>query len=465
MKKKILSMLLSVSMVLSLVACSSSSTEDASKDAIAKNEQKSSNVAAAGKNKNSGDYVYQDLEDAEFTFFQYSVEGANAYQEAIESYEAIHPNITINLESVGGATDWTTVLKGKISSGDEPTLIAFEGASDFDTFGDMIDDLSDQPWVKHVYSSVLNECTVDGKIVALPGAIVDYGLLYNKKIFKACGIDGDKLRTYDDIEAAFAKIKDAIKNGDLAEEFPLLEEVVTLPAAETWVLVNHASNIALGKEFSSPMDAYNAASINFNYSDAFKDYIDLMVKYTSDAENPSALTAVDYDTSMGGGFCIERAAVIQMGQWVYSMVKEADGVSMDDIGLLPMPLKGVDEDNICYGVGQYLVTNKNSTEPQKAAAKDFLNWLYMSDDGKNLITNVLAGNVPFDNYGDYQISNQIAAAGNVYAEEGNITPLVGGAYPDGWMDSFGAGLQSYIAGKAEWDDVIEDAKESWTALR
>ena len=64
--------------------------------------------------------------------------------------------------------------------------------------------------------------------------------------------------------------------------------------------------------------------LTFKYADALKDYIDLMVKYSPDADKPEALVGVDYDSAMGGSFCIGKTAVIQMGQWVAPVIDEID---------------------------------------------------------------------------------------------------------------------------------------------
>ncbi len=47
-----------------------------------------------------------------------------------------------------------------------------------------------------------------------------------KLFFEACGIDGSTLKSYDDIDAAFGKVQDAIDAGELADQFPDLEAVV-----------------------------------------------------------------------------------------------------------------------------------------------------------------------------------------------------------------------------------------------
>lgn len=306
------------------------------------------NVSAVyAEEQSSGDYEYQELEDAEITYFNYSVEGKELYEKEIAAYNEIHPNVKINLELVGGGTDWRSTLKAEISSGQAPDLVVMEGASDFATFGDMIEDLSDQPWVEHIYENNIDDCKVEDAIVGAPSGVVCYGMLYNKAVFEACGIDGSTLKSYDDIDAAFGKVQDAIDAGELADQFPDLEAVVSLPAAESWVLANHGANPAIQAELGTAFDTYEAESLDFTYADALKDYIDLMVKYSPDADKPEALVGVDYDSAMGGSFCIGRTAVIQMGQWVAPVIDEIDPELRENIGVLPMPLKGVDEDNIC----------------------------------------------------------------------------------------------------------------------
>ena len=443
MKKKVISTLLAMVMTAGLFAGSAS--------------------AVYAEEQSSGDYVYQDLKDTEITFFSFSIETKELYEQEIEAYNKVHPNVKINLELVGGGTDVLSTLKAEISSGQAPDIILMDGASEFETFGDMLEDLSDQPWVEHIYDNSVDDCKLGDALVGLPAGVVCYGLLYNKAVFEACGIDGSTLRSYDDIDAAFAKVQNAIDNGDLSDQFPDLEAVVSFPAAETWVLANHAANPAFQAEFGTVSDTYNAKSLDFTYADALKDYIDLMVKYSPDADKPEALVGVDYDSAMGGSFCIGKTAVIQMGQWVTPIIEEINPDLLDDIGVLPIPLKGVDEDNICYGVASYMTVNKNADDAKKAAAKDFMNWLFLSDEGKALVTTNIS--VPMDNFDDFPSGNAISLACEPYAKEGNTFSLVFAGYPDGWNDLLAAGIQSYISGDKDWDAVIKEAKTNWTEMR
>ena len=216
------------------------------------------NVSAVyAEGKSSGDYEYQELEDAEITYYNYSVEGKELYEKEIAAYNEVHPNVKINLELVGGGTDWRSTLKAEISSGQAPDLVVMEGASDFDTFGDMIEDLSDQPWVEHIYENNVSDCKVGDAIVGAPSGVVCYGLLYNKAVFEACGIDGSTLKSYDDIDAAFGKVQDAIDAGEITN------------AKVDIVISNNASAYALERARKHDIEAVCIAPKDYPDREAF----------------------------------------------------------------------------------------------------------------------------------------------------------------------------------------------------
>lgn len=189
MKKKLISMMLVTALTVSTLAgcggneaADSGSEQDSAvsetpeeNDAAeevpedAAEQTETSDAGAKGQEAGDlGDYVFQELEDAEITYFNFSIEGKELYEQEIAAYNEIHPNIKIDLNLVGGGTDWRSTLKAQISSGEAPDIIMVEGSADFDTFGDLLEDLSDQPWVEHIYPNSIEDCKVDGKVVGLP---------------------------------------------------------------------------------------------------------------------------------------------------------------------------------------------------------------------------------------------------------------------------------------------------------
>ena len=58
--------------------------------------------------------------------------------------------------------------------------------------------------------------------------------------------------------------------------------------------------------------------------------------------------------------------------------------------ILPLPLKGVKEDSIPVGVPMYWSINKDESDEEKAAAKEFLNWIVYSDNGQKMLVETAA---------------------------------------------------------------------------
>lgn len=405
-------------------------------------------------------------EPVEVDIFQFKVEIVDALNDAIAKYEASHPNVKINLQTVGGGDDYGAALRAQFQSGNEPDIYNVGGPQDVKDWMDKLEDLTDAPWSSLALDGVLSGVTVDGKVYGLPYNIEGYGLAYNKAIFEAAGVDASAITTFDALDQALATIQAKIDSGELKDQFPLLEAPIEYAARETWVTGLHSSNIAFANEFASSIEAFNAPTIDFKYADGFKAYVDLMAKYSSDAAKPANLNAVDYATQVDEGIAIERVAVIQQGNWIYGGVKGIDEKVADNLGFLPIPLKGVKEDSIAIGVPMYWAINSGAPDADKAAAKDFLNWLYTSDDGKKIVVNDMFFIPPLKGYDDVQPADPLAKDILMYANEGKTMPWVFMGYPSDWgMGVLGEQIQKYYSGEATWEEVVETAKAKWSEMR
>lgn len=449
--KKIVLILLVGLLAFSMVACSSSESTTGENDEAPEK--------AASDEEATQEKVVVDI-------FQFKVEIVEALEEAIELYEAENPNIEINLQTVGGGDDYGAALRAQFQSGKEPDIYNVGGPQDVSDWMGKLEDLSDAPWSDKVLDGVLAGVTVDNKQYGLPYNIEGYGLAYNKEIFKDAGIDASEITSFDALEEALATIQSKIDNDELKDKYPLLEAPVSYAAKETWVTGLHSSNIAFANEFSSPIETFNAETIDFEYADGFKAYIDLMAKYSPHSDSKAQLNAVDYSTQVDEGIAIERVAVIQQGNWIYGGVNGIDPEVSEKLGFLPIPLKGVKEDSIAIGVPMYWAVNSESEAADKVAAKDFLNWLYTSDEGKKIVVNKMFFIPPLKGYEDVQPSDPLAKDILAYANEGKTMPWVFMGYPSSWgMDVLGQEIQKYYAGKTTWDELVEVTKEQWKLLR
>lgn len=442
---KILSMVMVMVMAVSLLAACASKEPEAAQ---------------------AGPAPTQAAEKVELDIFQFKVEIAQQLDEAARAYEAEHPNVKVNIQTVGGGEDYGAALRAKFQSGSEPDIYNIGGPQDVQDWMSKLEDLSDQPWVPDAVSGVLSGVTVDGKIYGLPFAIEGYGFIYNKAIFEAAGIDASKIADYASLEAAVKDLDGKIKSGALKDKFPALEAVFDYPAKETWVTGLHTSNAVLNQEFGSSIDAFNAKSVEFKYGDALKALVDLQSDYSPFAKSKGKLNAVTYSRQVDEGLATERVAMIQQGNWIYGGVSGVDEEVAKNLDILPMPVKGVKEDCIPVGVPMYWSINKNSKDADKAAAKDFLNWLYTSDKGKDFVVNKFFFIPPFKGYDGFEPKDSLGQAVKRYADQGKTMTWVFMGYPTGWgMEVLGVEIQKYLAGEIKWEDVVNNSKAKWEESR
>jgi len=398
--------------------------------------------------------------------FQFKVEIAKELEAAAKAYEAANPNVKINIQTVGGGNDYGAALRAQFQSGAEPDIYNVGGPQDIADWTAKLEDLSDQPWVGQAMEGILSGATVDGKVYALPFNIEGYGLIYNKGIFEAAGVDAAAIKDFATLETAVKALDEKIKSGALKEKYPQLEAVFEYAAKETWVTGLHTSNAALSQEFDSSLTAFEAPKVTFGNAGALKQLIDLMADYAPSGKDRAKLNAVDYATQVDNGLAIERVAIIQQGNWVYGGVAKIDQAVADNLGILPLPVPGGKEDSIPVGVPMHWAVNKDAPDADKAAAKDFLNWLYTSDAGKDFVVNKFFFIPPLKGYENFEPQDSLGKAVKSYAESGKTMPWVFMGYPTGWgQEVLGTDIQKYLAGEMTWDDLVKDVQAQWEAAR
>lgn len=404
--------------------------------------------------------------------FNIKTEADAAYKKIVKDYEKSHPNVKVNFESVGGSSDYGATLKAKMAS-DPVCVFNVTGISERETWQSKLADLSDQPWVSHCDKAYLEAVTTnDGKIYGMPTAVEGYGFMINKEIFEYAGVDVESMFTFEGMKAGFDKLKNKINSGEMKSKYPNLTAVMALPAKETWVLGDHAINPILNKDFKTVTEAFNAKTIPFAGADVYKRLIDFQVSYTSDADNPPALNSVDYTSSFDGGFLLERVACVQQGTWTLPTIKQFDGSSsdkmLDKIDMIPYSLPDGSSDG-CYVAfpASNWVINKDVDESKVEASKDFLNWMYQSDEGKTLITEECGFVTPFDNYGDLLPSDILnTRVMNAIKKRLTLNGALANSCPDTWSTKVaGANVQKYISGTTSWTDTIKASKEKWAEMR
>ncbi len=392
----------------------------------------------------------------EIDIFQFKVEFKDQFEALAKKYEEENEGIKINIETVGGGSDYGAALKSKFSSGNEPNIFNIGGPEDVTMWLDSLSDLSDTEAAKQALEGTLTGATKDGKVLGLPYNIEGYGVVYNKEIFAKAGIDATQIKTLDDLESAAKILED--KKAELGLEAPF-----ALAAKELWITGLHSSNAFLNAEFDNDvMKAFESKTVEFKYGEQFKKYIDISNQYSVQPTN-----SLDYSQQMEQLFSNGKVAMTQQGNWVYSTIESINPeLANDNIGLLPIPIDGVTEGTIPVGVPMYWGVNPKGTEAEIQASKDFLDYLYTTEEGKQIVLEDFKFVPAYKGFDTNKISDPLSKDVYTYYTEGKTTGWVFMGYPAGWGEqTVGAEIQKYVAEKATWEEVVEAAQKKWAEER
>ena len=193
----------------------------------------------------------------------------------------------------------------------------------------------------------------------------------------------------------------------------------------------------------------------------------MMLKYSEFADNKKGAVTYTYSGNAIPDISTGKVAVIQQGNWAYNEINKIDEETAKNLTLLPMPIGGDNQDAAMISIlSQYWTVNAKASDAEKTAAKDFLNWLYQSDEGKDIIVNSFGFIPVFDNYGDLAPSDPLSKAVVNLSSSGKVVNAVFKGTPDGWgQNIFGAAVQAYISGEKTWDEVVKTAQDGWAEAK
>ncbi|WP_083442725.1 ABC transporter substrate-binding protein [Paenibacillus sp. IHB B 3415] len=407
------------------------------------NNNTASNSASNGSAGNSGEVKTVKV-------FQFKTEIVEGLNELKVEFEKEYPNIKLDIQTVGGGADYAAALKTKFASGDAPDIFSNGGYAEMELWGDKLEDLSDQPWVKDLIPLAAEPMTKDGKTYGMPMNLEGIGYVYNKDLFAKAGIT-ETPKTITELEEAAKKLQaiDVIPFGNAYQEW--------------WLLGIQGISVAFAQqdnvdEFISGLNAGTATIVG---NEKFKDWsnlLNLTVKYGQ--KNPLTTDANTHLAMFANG----ETAMMQEGNWAQTLV---DNITPDmNIGMFPMPINddAAMNDKLSVGVPANLVVNKDSAS--KEEAKTFLNWLVTSDMGKEYIVKKWKF-IP-------ALSTIAATPEDIgllgadvwnYVQEGKVYGLQASKFPDGVTQEFASSIQELIAGKVDEAGWEKGMQAGWDKLK
>lgn len=410
-------------------------------------------------------------------FLNFKPEIADIYKEIANKYEE-EKGIKVKVVTAASNT-YETTLKSEIAKSDAPTIFQINGPVGYQSWSKYCKNLSDTKLYDYLSDKNLAIKNSDG-VFGIPYVVEGYGIIYNNAI----------------MEKYFA-LKDKAVSISKAEEitnFKLLKEVAedmtkhkqelgidgvfastSMAGGEQWRWTTHLLNMPIYYEMKEKSDestissAYNAKTIDFKYSENFKNIFDLYINNSTTEKG--LLSGKSVENSMSE-FALGKAAMVQNGNWAWDQISKVKGntVKADDIKYLPIYIgvDGEEKQGLCIGTENYLAVNKNVSEEKQKASVEFLEWLFSSSTGKDYVVNKLKFISPFNTFNDDEKPDDPLAREVIRWMESDKTTVewVFNSFPSlDFKDDVGNALLEYVQGSKTFDDVKKTTVESWKATR
>ncbi|MEE3470429.1 MAG: extracellular solute-binding protein [Butyrivibrio hungatei] len=317
----------------------------------------SSSQAAGGESAGGGEKSAN--AGGKFTIFQSKTEIMDQLNQLAKDYKD-ETGVEIEVWETSG-DNYYKDLKTGISTESGPVLFSLAPGSESVEMADYLEDLSSLSFMSKISDNLKD--SVDGKVVGVPYTIEGFGLVYDGNL-----VDTSKIGTTDALIDFLKEAKGKGINGlGLSQE--------------DYFLIAHILNTPFAVQ--DDPDAYLQQVLNgevrMKDNDAFKEFAKLMEAIRENCTNPVDVT---YDNNCGD-FATGKAAMIHQGNWAYGMFKDYD---VDfDMGIAPVPINGNKKVAVSVPAAWYI--NVDASDEEKSMAKDFLEWLYTSDKGKDYLMN------------------------------------------------------------------------------
>ena len=365
------------------------------------------------------------------------------------------------LKSVPGDRSLTflQVVAPKYAANDAPTIMY-----DLQFIPDMADkvmDLKNTKLAKLTSAQLLAAGKVGKKQVGLPSTAEAFGLLYNKKVIKAAGIDVTKIKTRTDLEAAFKKLQAAGKK-------PLHFSAIWWSLGAHFTNIYHANAGKTHEARLAVLDQLSDGKKNLSADPVFKNWLatyDLLKKYNA---SPANLTDTEYDASIAALASGDFGFMFQ-GNWTEpNLMTAAKGT---DFGIMPLPTgttaSTYGNDSIPVGVpGYFMIDAKQSTKAERDGAVDFLTWLYTSPTGQRFVADPVTdggmGFIPV--YKGFKVQPATSMARDIakYVEAGKTLEWINTYYPAGLQETVGkVSMQQYFTDKISSADLAKAIQDAW----
>ena len=380
------------------------------------------------------------------TVFNSKMEIQDQFVEAAEEYsEATGVDVEVYYSSDTVAAHMAT----KYSANDPYTLSMVDAKDVYNLAEDYAADLTGEAWVEQTPYAI----SVGDRVVGFPVCVEARGIIYNADAIEA--ITGETFNPADYATLdAFRGLLDELVAGGMESPTAILKDDWSMaghylpqvyeeqadPDAFVTGLTEGTVDLANDPKYNSLMDTFETL-MEYNYA---KD------------------SAISAEREVSSQKLAEgEIAFMFGGNWDWAVLSAYD--YSENMGIMPVPQNTDDGTNtkLVGGGSKYFFidSSENTSDEQRQAAKDFLNWLVSDPEGNAFLTEDCQLVPAFSNIAADNL-DPLGTSVKSYADAGNLIPNYN-FLPDDHYSVLGASMQKYLAGEIDRAGFADEIVGYW----
>lgn len=355
-----------------------------------------------------------------------------------------------------GDSPYTKVVS-LYNSGNPPTLSILDTTDVIALAEEKAEDLTAEEWTKEA-DGYLTE--INGKVYSFPLCIEGRGLIYNKAVIEnALGepFDPAAIKTQED----FTALLDRLVAAGMEKPISMAKEDWSLGAHQLQYIYETSDGTSAGAQ--EVIEQIKSGELDLNQYERLTEFLnmfDILKSYNVAKGDP---LGADYD-EMAIDLADGKTAFWFNGNWAWPNLQEAGAKNEDAYGFLPYFLNNDESDfanQMIQGSPskQVMLDGEMADDNQKAAAKEFLNWIVYSEIGQQMLVKTCNVIPPFSN-NPYEPEDPLSK--DIYLHVQNGTAFNASAIvPNDHWAVLGAAMQKYLADRSGRDELIQSIEEYW----
>ena len=436
--KKVIALLLSLTMVVGMLTGCGGSSEEAAAPATEDAADAEEAAPAA---------------DGSVYYLNFKPEQDEAWQNLAAAYTA-ETGVPVTVVTAASG-EYETTLMAEMGKSEAPTLFQVNGPVGLANWKDYCYDLAGSD----VYGELTSDSfalTEDGVVYGIGYVIESYGLIVNKTLLAEAGYAVEDINSFETLKAVAEDI--TARKDELG--FAAFSSA-GMDGSSDWRFKTHLANLPIYFEYQA--DGISATdAIKGTYLDNYRAMWDLYINNSTCA--PADLSAKTGDDSRNE-FLAGEAVFFQNGSWEYGSLTADGAYTDDDLAMIPIYVGAGDEANqgLCTGTENYWCVNAFAAEEDIQATLDFMYWCVSSEEGTTAMANDMGFVIPFKGAAEspnlfVKQDTEYTAAGKVPVSW-NFTTMPS----EEWKNGVGTALTQYAADQtdANWDNVVSAFVDGW----